>query len=122
VPDATFRVYGVLDESLDGWEEKSLRWGDAPANAPGGASVDPAKTVLLGSFEIAQGQLSGTRSIRGKALVDFLNRDQNRTATLILVRATPGSGQSDLVHGFASRRHPELSPPTLKLTCAGNRP
>lgn len=122
VPDATFRVYGLLDEKLDGWEEKSLRWSDAPANAPGGAAVNSAKTVLLGNFEIAQGQLSGTRSIRGKALVDFLNRDTNRTATLILVRETLGSGQSDLVHGFASRRHPELSPPTLKLTCVENRP
>lgn len=27
-----------------------------------------------------------------------------------------GTGNSDLVHGFASRRHPSLLPPTLRLS------
>lgn len=115
VPDATFTVYGMTDESLDGWDEKSLRWGNAPGNAPGGAAVDPRKTVKLGQFLVPQGVQSGVQSIGGPGLVDFLNRNTNRVVTLIVIRDTPGSGRYDLVHGFSSRRHPTLPPPTLRL-------
>lgn len=115
VPDATFAVYGLTDESLDNWDERAIRWSDAPANKPGGSGVDPARTVLLGKFEIPQGTQSGTRSISGEKLVDFLNRDTNQIATFILVRETAGSGRTDYVHGFANKNHPTLPPPTLKL-------
>jgi hypothetical protein len=71
--------------------------------------------VLLGKFEIPQGTQSGTRSISGEKLVDFLNRDTNQMATFILVRETAGSGRTDYVHGFANKNHPTLPPPTLKL-------
>jgi hypothetical protein len=76
------------------------------------------RVVRLGTFEIAQGALQGTRSISGEALVNFLNNDTNGLATFILVRETRGSGRSDLVHGFANKRHPLLPPPTLKLSVA----
>jgi ferric-dicitrate binding protein FerR (iron transport regulator) len=118
VPDATFVVYGLTDESLDSWDERTVRWSNAPANAPGGAELDVSNVVRLGTFEIAQGVLQGTRSVNGAALVDFLNRDTNSLATFILVRETKGSGRNDLVHGFANKRHPNLPPPTLKLTVA----
>ncbi|AGA29838.1 FecR domain-containing protein [Singulisphaera acidiphila] len=116
VPDATFGVYGLTDESLDGWGEDSIRWDNAPANLPGGAALDLDKVVPLGQFEIMQGVLSGTRSISGQALADFLNQDTNGMATLIIIRETKGSGRMDLVHGFAGKHHPQLLPPTLKLT------
>jgi hypothetical protein len=116
VPDATFVVYGLTDESLEDWDEATIRWSNAPANLPGGASVEPSKVARLGTFEIVQGELSGTRSIEGEALADFLNRDTNGVATFIVVRQTQGSGRTDLVHGFASKRHPELPPTTLRLT------
>src|SRR5262249_40774039 len=74
VPDATFIVYGLTDETLDDWDERTMRWNNAPANRPGGADVDPAKVVRLGTFEIAQGVLQGSRGISGDALADFLNR------------------------------------------------
>jgi ferric-dicitrate binding protein FerR (iron transport regulator) len=121
VPDATFAVYGVTDELLDEWIESTILWETAPANRPGGAALDPAKVVLLGRFEIAQGILSGTREISGPALVNFLNRDTNELATLIVVRETMGSGREDLVHGFAGKYHPNLSPPTLKLRAVPRR-
>jgi hypothetical protein len=35
---------------------------------------------------------------------------------LFVIRKTAGTGRSDLVHGIVSRRHPSLSPPTLRLT------
>ncbi len=116
VPDATFAVYGLTDESLDEWDERTIRWQNAPANLWGGASLDPGQVRPLGTFEIVQGELSGTRSIEGPALADFLNRDTNGMATLIVIRQTQGSGRSDLVHGFANKNHPELAPPTLRLT------
>lgn len=116
VPDATFAVYGLKEESLDDWNEKTLRWSNAPANRDGGANLDLDKVVLLGKFEIAQGAPQGTYSIAGPALVDFVNADTNGLATFILVRETVGSGRTDLVHGFANKNHPTLPPPTLKAT------
>ena len=121
VPDATFAVYGLTDESQDDWIDRTILWEDAPANAAGGSALDAAKVVLLGRFEVAQGVQSGTREISGSALVDFLNRDTNGLATLILVRETLGSGREDLVHGFGGRYHPHLSPPTLKLKAEPRR-
>jgi hypothetical protein len=121
VPDATFVVYGLTDESLDDWDERAVRWATAPANRPGGDALDPDKVVKLGTFVLAQGEQSGTRSVGGPALVEFLKRDTNQLVTFILVRETPGKGGSDLVHGVASRRHPTLSPPTLRLTVADGR-
>jgi ferric-dicitrate binding protein FerR (iron transport regulator) len=118
VPDATFTVYGLTDESLDDWDEQAIRWPSAPANRDGGTGLDPERVVLLGTFEIVQGELSGSRSISGQALLDFLKQDTNGLVTFILVRETLGSGRNDLVHGFASKEHPTLPPPTLKLTVA----
>jgi hypothetical protein len=122
VPDATFAVYGLSDETLDNWDEKTIRWNNAPANRPGGRDLDETRVVRLGTFEIVQGELTGTRTIEGPALVEFLNRDTNGLATFILVRETQGSGRSDLVHGFANKNHPDLPPPTLRLTVAPPRP
>ena len=120
VPDATFAVYGLTDEAQDGWGEKTIRWENAPANRPGGVALDPAKVVKLGTFEVAQGVYSGTRTLGGPAVAEFLNRDTNKAATFILVRETVGSPRASLVHGFANKRHPTLPPPTLKLTVARN--
>src|SRR5207249_3608168 len=103
------------------WDEKTLRWQNAPANRPGGAEIDPAKAVRLGSFVVEQGVTTGVRTVGGTALVDFLNRDTNGRVTFILVRDTCGSGRSELVHGFANKRHPNLPPPTLKVTAASKR-
>lgn len=115
VPDAAFAVYGLADEALDGWDERAIRWDNAPANRPGGAELDPAKVVLLGRFIVSQGVAGGPHGISGGPLADFLRRDTNGLATFIVVRETKGSGRSDLVHGFAGRRHAQLPPPTLKL-------
>jgi hypothetical protein len=118
VPDATFTVYGLTDESLDGWDEKGLMWGNAPANGKNN-ELDVGKVTRLGAFRIAQGEMHGTRSVKGEALAAFLNRDTNKMATFVLVRETPGSGRSCMVHGFAGKNHPTLPPPTLKVSFAG---
>ena len=116
-PDATFAIYGLTDEKLDDWDEQAIRWNNAPAaNLSDGKSLDPSKVVPIGTFTIVQGELTGTRSVEGKALTDFVNADTNGLATFIVVRETRGRGGPDLVHGFANKKHPDLPPPTLRLT------
>lgn len=116
VGNCTFVVYGLMDESQDGWNDRTMRYRNAPANVPGGAKLDMKKVKRLGSFEVPRGVQQGVRTISGQALADFLNADTNGMATLIIVRETLGSGRTDLVHGFAGKNHPTLPPPTLKLT------
>jgi hypothetical protein len=115
-PDATFTVYGLTDESKDAWGDENLKWDDAPGNFPDGNHMDAARTVRLGSFKIPQGQCTGIFGIDSPELVQFLKRDTNGLATLMIVRETIGTGVSDIVHAFASRRHPTLPAPMLRLT------
>lgn len=114
--DSRFKVYGILDESLDGWEPASLAWDQAPANDPAsGNSVRNDLVRELGSFTVPRGIQTGSFGIDGEALRDFLNADGNRRATLLIVRETPETRGGGLVHAFASSRHPTLAPPTLEL-------
>ncbi len=119
VPDSTFTVYGLTDETLNDWPEDGLLWETAPGNANGGAAVNPAKTVKIGQFQVRQGVQAGVSSVSTPVLAEFLNTRQQPYATFILVRDTPGSGRNDYVHGFAGRDHPTLPPPTLKLVVGG---
>ncbi|MCG8649608.1 MAG: FecR family protein, partial [Pirellulales bacterium] len=111
IPDATFSIYGLTDESEEDWDEETIRWSTAPASVQGEMDVDPAKTVLLGQFVVPQSQPTGVFSIGGSKLVEFLRGDTNGKTTLIIVIETIGVGEC-YVHGFASKRHPELPPPT----------
>jgi hypothetical protein len=117
-PQGTFAVYGLIDESFDGWEESTIRWENAPANGPGGGGIDMSKVVLLGRFVIDPTRQHAVKTVSGAALTDFLNRDSNGLATLIVLRETVYSGKDSLVHGFANRRHPDTPGPTLKLKLA----
>ena len=114
VPDATFAVYGVLDEAADSWEEGGLSWQDAPAHADGHLP-DLTKVKLLGKFEIAQGINRGTRKLRGKDLADFLNADTNQIATLIICRETDETADSGLVHAFSTKENDTRSAPMLRV-------
>ncbi|HEX4149768.1 MAG TPA: hypothetical protein VHY20_12305 [Pirellulales bacterium] len=117
-PQGTFAVYGLADESLDGWQESTIRWENAPANGPGGAGIDLSKVVLLGRFVVEPNEQHMVKSVSGAALMEFLNRDTNGMATLIVLRETVYGGKDSLVHGFANRRHPDSPAPTLKLKLA----
>lgn len=118
VPDAEFVVYGVSEV---GWTRSQLTWENAPANDNSGGRADLSEAVELGSFVIPQGVYSGKAGIKGDALTDFLEREKKRVGmtTLLVVRRTGeirrGGG---LVHAFASARHPNAPPPTLKLRLA----
>ena len=118
VPDATFAVYGLTDETLDGWDDERSAGTMPRPTCPAEPPSTRRRSSGSGRSRSSRASSSGTRSIEGEALVDFLNRDTNGLATFILVRETQGSGRSDLVHGFANNNHPDLPPPTLRLTVA----
>lgn len=121
VPDSVFHVYGLTDEAEDDWKETGINWTDAPAAVTDGAMKhlpDPAKSVLLGSFTIPQGTASGTRSIGGKALADFLKSDTNGIVTFIICRETDETDRNGFVHAFATRENRKNTPPLLRVKLA----
>jgi len=122
VPDSTFLVYGLTDEAGDTWDETTLTARNAPAHDPASAARNlpvPDKTRLLGSFTIAQGVNRGNCTLRGPALVDFLNADTNGIVTFILCRETDETARSGLVHAFATKESGSNTPPLLRVKPRG---
>lgn len=114
--DSEFEVYGIIDDSLDSWEYETMNWENAPANVTdSGTELVPAATIYLGKFDLPRGIHSGNYGIRGERLVDFLNRDLNRQATLVIIRTTMENRGGGLVHAIASKRHPTLPAPSLAV-------
>jgi hypothetical protein len=114
-PDTWFAVYGLTDESEEDWAEESITWANCPGVLPNRTTLDPQKTTLLGRFMVFSSDVTSVFKIEGDALLEFLSKDTNGGATLILVAETMGKNEC-WAHGFASRRHPDLPPPTLRLT------
>lgn len=114
MPDATFSVYGLTDESQDDWDSESIDWLNCPASSGDALDVASAKAVLLGQFVVPQSTPLGRFEISGAELTEFLNADTNGVATLIIIPETVGRGEA-YVHGFASKRHQKLPAPTLRL-------
>ncbi len=114
--DWTFSVYGLTDESGDGWSENML-WNAAPANVAAVPQVDGAKTVPIGSFQLAgKGTIGSAITLSGSALTGFLQTDTNHLATFIVVRDTVEGSSTNYAHGFATRENGTYAPPTLTLT------
>lgn len=116
MPDATFAVYGLTDEVQDDWSSESINWMNSPGNLGEQLEVDPEATTLIGRFTVPQSDPTGRFEVGGQKLIEFLRRDTNGIATLIIIPETSGLGDGGAyVHGFANRRHPELPAPTLRL-------
>lgn len=113
VPEATFGVYGLLENFP--WDEESIDMRNAPANQDRAPGLVSSKVAKLGSFVLPHGVQRGRFGIDGEPLVDFLRQRNGSEVTLIVIRETPEIRTNGLVHGFASRRHPELSGPTLSI-------
>jgi len=64
---------------------------------------------------VGHGVQRGRFEIDGERLVDFLRERAGSEVTLIVIRETPEIRTNGLVHGFASRRHPELPGPLLSI-------
>lgn len=117
-----FEVFGLWDEFHADWSENEITWDNAPGNASAaysGRFSGPRAPVRLGGFSIHRGGEYGeVVAIADSALLQFLKADEDGRVSLVLTRRTPclyNSGEDVVVHGFASREHPELSPPTLEL-------
>jgi hypothetical protein len=115
VPDSTFAVYGIAKGDLP-WDEDTLRPYNAPANIEEtGDGLVPAEVRKLGSFIVKQGVQHGRFGIEGDTLSEYLREHAGSTVTLIIVRETAETGETGLVHGIASSRHPKLPAPTLAI-------
>ena len=118
VPDSTFAVYGVTDESSDDWDEHGITWNDAPAHNPEQADrhlPDASRAVLLGRFQVDQGVSRGSRTLRGQALRDFVKQDTNGIVTFIICRETDETTKDGLVHAFATKENGSNMPPLLRV-------
>lgn len=113
VPDSTFAVYGIVDESMDKWDESALRWADSPACADDGPV--PSQTRKLAEFTIPRGGAGGSVLVEGAALAEFVRQDTNGLVSFVVVRETGELDSNGLAHGFASKEHPSARPPTLRL-------
>lgn len=115
--DSVFEVFGLTDDSGDNWVSGEVDWETAPGNEgiQTGNQLNPDKVVSLGTFTLPRGAQSGGFQLDGALLTDFLNADQNRLATLIIVRQTSENESGGLVHGIASKRHPTLPAPSLSV-------
>lgn len=112
---AVFSVYGIVDQEQDFWDPETITWGNAPANLPGGNTIDLTRVVLIGRFEIKREESSGVRILSGMALKQFLELDTNDLVTFVLVCETREPKGMGFAYGFAGYRHPDLPPPTLRL-------
>ena len=114
--DSEFHVYGIVQDSFDEWSFEGMTWETAPANdLSSGKDLLDGTAKFLGSFQLPQGMQTGTFGIRGEKLVQFLQNDENRIVTLVVVRSTQETRGGGLVHAFASARHPVLPAPTLSI-------
>ncbi|HSI14956.1 MAG TPA: FecR domain-containing protein [Chthoniobacter sp.] len=113
VPDSHFAVYGITDESLDGWNEKGMKWTTLPGSTDEGPN--PNSTQRLADFWIPRGGSGGTVTVRGDALAEFIRHDTNGLVSFLIVRETGESDSNGLAHGFASKEHPTARPPTLRI-------
>ena len=113
--DSVFAVYGVTDDQEDGWDPAKVSWETLPAFSPEPGGVDSGRARRLGTFRIPRGTVEGVYTVGGEALVDFLRRDGNGLATLVLVCETEQASKESVVFGFAGNRHPTLAPPTLRI-------
>ena len=113
---STYNVFGLNDGHPDeAWDETTITWNNAPGNDPSSAGgVNGADTLFLGTFSLSISGISlgDIVSFSSASLINFLQADSNDLATLIITRQEPNFS----TEGFASKEHPDFSPPTLNVT------
>lgn len=118
VPDATFVIHALVDESQDQWPEDGLSWKQAPAHdsKPECRTAPIAtQTLQIGEFVVPQGTTRGAFTVGGKTLAEVLRRDSNGMVTFIICRKTDETARNGLAHAFASRENTKNTPPTLRV-------
>ncbi len=111
--DSRFAVYGLTDESLDGWSETETRWASFPGCTDDGPEL--SQVQRLAEFWIPRGGSGSSLVVRGEALADFIRNDTNGLVSFLIVRETGETDHNGIAHGFASKEHPSARPPTLRF-------
>ncbi|MCM8534392.1 MAG: DNRLRE domain-containing protein [Lentisphaeraceae bacterium] len=114
-PVAKFSVYGLTDESGDGWDENSITWKNAPANTNKGNELQKSKVKLIGEFSFSRSVQDRLITLESADLLEFITADTNGLVTFIIVRESEEYHRDGYVHAFASKEHPVNSPPTLEF-------
>lgn len=111
--DYTFELFGLTNESLDGWGEYSLTWDNALSQG----YTNPDDLASLGTFSLT-GKGLGAFDFTSQAFVDFLNSDTNDIATLVLARTTnqPKDSIYNYIHAVASKENTAVAGPSLTVT------
>ena len=121
-------VYGLVDESLDSWDEASTSYQNAPGmlepasgwNA-GDYLIDESKLVHLGFFNTpgTNGEtvtypitFSSNTTDLGTAFSDFLASDTNGLVTLVVINST-GTSSVNCEDKIATKEHGTFIAPTL---------
>ncbi len=115
ISDATFTIYGLIEETGDMWQETNLDWEQLPGNDKRNEML-PTHWKPLGNFTIRRGNPSGAIQIKSDALCQFIRNDTNNLLSFAIVCDTPAEETFGLVFGFANRNHGTLSPPRLNIT------
>ena len=109
--DYTFELFGLTNESLDGWGENILTWNNALSQG----YTNPDDLASLGTFSLT-GKGLGAFDFTSQAFVDFLNSDNNDIATLVLTRTTNQIGSNNYIHAVASKENTAVAGPALTVT------
>ena len=112
---AKFTLYGLTDEDLDNWNDKKVKWENAPANVNEANKLKKSKVAPLAKFEFKRSFQDGMISLETEEIKNFIMSDTNGLVTFIIVRESGEFHKSGLVHAFASEEHPIDSPPTLEF-------
>jgi hypothetical protein len=106
-----FRVLALSD--ANDWSETSIAWEQFD-------KCDLRNATPLGNFVLFGPGLPGQKvHVGGRRLAEFLRAHAGEQIDLAIVRATPGAGAENLVHGLASREHGDLPGPQLQLWYSG---
>jgi hypothetical protein len=110
----TVYIYGV-DDGVTGeadWDESTITWSNAPANATGSANGMTASATQLGSVLLTSQDSSLV--FANQDLVDFLNDDSNCRATIVI------TGSTDSIFNSFYTKESAYDPPELTVTYTGS--
>lgn len=93
----TFELYGLTEESGDGWGEDTITYANAPANDTSGDGFLAGESTLLTDFSPSGVAVNGEIRISAASIQTFIDSDTDGIVTFMLRNANTGSslGQFD---------------------------
>ncbi len=114
----TLRVFGIIDESVENFDEAVVSYATAPANDSAdprnGSVLSDTQAIEWGTIDIGSSQTADlARSLSNSALVSFLASDTNGIVTFGLI-SNENTGHSTM--SFASSENTTVRGPALTVT------